>query len=903
MPTVVGPEQVLVMEQEVNTLLEKGAMEYVPPSNRETGFYSRYFIVPKKDGGLRSILDLRVLYESAMQLKFKILTLRQIVPQIRSEDWFVTIDLKDAYFHPSVSLEVPERTTFLGVVWDSVSMQARLSSPRFDSILAAVKSVKLGQLLTVKQFQRLLDLMAAASNGIPFGLLHMRPLQWWLRTRWFFPEGQPISHNQGHAVMPTCLGYVEETLVPVPGPSVGSSLSSQTANDGCFPHGLGSDPEGRSSQAYIPGVQNIGADTLSRQGPRPGEWWLHPRGGGADMEIISGSVCVSRDVSLSTLVLLHASSSSETGCYGTDVAEATSVRLSPSCSAPGSSGKSSQGPGLPAFYSPALAGQSMVSRSCVPPRRASSGATRQEGPSVPSRGLNISPPPRAVEPVGLASEGAQLIESVNCPIGTVLEFLQDRFTAGLTPSTLKVYVAAVGAYHSPLGGMSVGKDPLKGGKGSVSRAVDRLRKKFEECEIWLLTNTPSFTLDLHSTSGKSHTVRLFSLCDLNEWKEAIEKQSGNCIETVPPDLLSVTGSCIKLRMTQQPPLHCVRSNESTHICGSLYVMVQSACGLQHPSSAYVCVEVDGFEFYDRRKQTSLSTFCVTPQWDEELVFQVDGAQRLFLVFVSQCENDTQDDIVGRAVLNLDPDNMFKKWKKVTCSLGQVDVTLSIKYVPHPLEPPSTTPLVQEPVFCVPIGQVAMQESVLVPHIVRSCVEEVERRGMTEEGIYRISGASSEIQALKYAFNTNYREAVSKLRSIDVNAVTGTLKLYFRELPLTLIPSEQFKELSDALDIADPYLRADSMLTLLQALPDVNRNTLLFLLHHLRRVAERKEENKMSLSNLATVFGPSLLRPPVARVDISQEVEVQVQVIFLYLQCQNLPEALLTKHLDIDELET
>lgn len=58
-------------------------------------------------------------------------------------------------------------------------------------------------------------------------------------------------------------------------------------------------------------------------------------------------------------------------------------------------------------------------------------------------------------------------------------------------------------------------------------------------------------------------------------------------------------------------------------------------------------------------------------------------------------------------LQLDTDNMLKKWKKVTCSLGQVDVTLSIKYMPHPLEPPSTTPLVQEPVFCVPIGQVAM----------------------------------------------------------------------------------------------------------------------------------------------------------------------------------------------------
>ncbi|KAI2645695.1 ORF V: Enzymatic polyprotein [Labeo rohita] len=106
----------------------------------------------------------------------------------------------------------------------------------------------------------------------------------------------------------------------------------------------------------------------------------------------------------------------------------------------------------------------------------------------------------AVEAVGVASEGAQLIASglstevvetilqsrapstrklyalkwklftswcgerqqdpVNCPVGTVLEFLQARFSTGLSHSTLKVYVAAISAYHAPLGGMSVGKDPL-----------------------------------------------------------------------------------------------------------------------------------------------------------------------------------------------------------------------------------------------------------------------------------------------------------------------------------------------------------------------------------------------------------------------------------------------------------
>lgn len=37
------------------------------------------------------------------------------------------------------------------------------------------------------------------------------------------------------------------------------------------------------------------------------------------------------------------------------------------------------------------------------------------------------------------------------------------------------------------------------------------------------------------------------------------------IETVPPDLLSVTGSCIKLRMTQQPPLHCIRSSKDPSV--------------------------------------------------------------------------------------------------------------------------------------------------------------------------------------------------------------------------------------------------------------------------------------------------------------------------------------------------
>ncbi len=122
-----------------------------------------------------------------------------------------------------------------------------------------------------------------------------------------------------------------------------------------------------------------------------------PRGGGADMEGVrpgtSGSVCVSRDVSLPTLVLPHASSSSRTGCDDTDVAEASSVCISPDRSAPGSTGDSSPGPGPTTSYCPAVAGQSMVPKSILPSRRASSGAPRQEGPSVPSGGSIFHPHP------------------------------------------------------------------------------------------------------------------------------------------------------------------------------------------------------------------------------------------------------------------------------------------------------------------------------------------------------------------------------------------------------------------------------------------------------------------------------------------------------------------------------
>ncbi|XP_069563754.1 active breakpoint cluster region-related protein [Brachyistius frenatus] len=415
----------------------------------------------------------------------------------------------------------------------------------------------------------------------------------------------------------------------------------------------------------------------------------------------------------------------------------------------------------------------------------------------------------------------------------------------------------------------------------------RGRKKLEQTELVLLTQSPVYRLELHSPSDKSHSLLFSSLYELEKWREAIVKLTTGIIETVPPDLLTLTSACVKLRMTQQPPLHSTNTGEDKEsLCGTLSVAIHSACGLQHPACLYVCVEVDGFEFYDTQAQTHSSVHSLNPRWDQELCFLVDGAQNMRVLCVSQ-SNEQDDAVLGKTTVKLDSKTLNKRWRRLTLQLGEVEATLSLKYCPHPLETPTST-FQQPPVFCVPIETLAQQEGVLVPHVVRCCVEEVERRGLDEEGIYRVSGTSSNINALKTAFNSNLREAVAKLRSAEVNAVSGVLKLYFRELPEPLVPTELFQSLTRALDIQDLNSRLVSMLSLLQSCPDTNRHTFLYLLRHLQRVSEKQDVNKMSLLNLATVFGPSLLRPPVAgqgydghSVDISQEVVVQ---------CNNLPEA-------------
>ncbi|KAL0188431.1 hypothetical protein M9458_015530, partial [Cirrhinus mrigala] len=103
-------------------------------------------------------------------------------------------------------------------------------------------------------------------------------------------------------------------------------------------------------EVHIPGHLNQGAYVLSRQGPRPGGMESPLRGGGAYLDPVwsssSGSICDSGDFAMSPLVLSESSSSPGTRYHGTDMAEASSVRLSPIALLPGVRERPSSSPEL-----------------------------------------------------------------------------------------------------------------------------------------------------------------------------------------------------------------------------------------------------------------------------------------------------------------------------------------------------------------------------------------------------------------------------------------------------------------------------------------------------------------------------------------------------------------------------
>ncbi len=262
----------------------KGSHRSLPPAQSESGFYSRYFLIPKKDGGLRPILDLRLLNHALTKRSFRMITLKQILSQIRPGDWFMSLDLKDAYFHIQVA---PHHRRFLRFAFEGVAYQYKVLpfglslAPRtftrcMDAALSPLRQMGIRILNYLDDWLILAQSEAVSTLHKTLLLSHLDHLG--LRVnfaksmlcpcracRFFLPDirgHHVLIHSDSRSVVSYINhqgGLVSKRLCML---AKGLLVCAQTNL--------------RSLKAtHVPGKMNQGADMLSRNNVSSEEWTLH----------------------------------------------------------------------------------------------------------------------------------------------------------------------------------------------------------------------------------------------------------------------------------------------------------------------------------------------------------------------------------------------------------------------------------------------------------------------------------------------------------------------------------------------------------------------------------------------------------------------------------------------------
>lgn len=146
----------------------------------------------------------------------------------------------------------------------------------------------------------------------------------------------------------------------------------------------------------------------------------------------------------------------------------------------------------------------------------------------------------------------------------------------------------------------------------------------------------------------------------------------------------------------------------------------------------------------------------------------------------------------------------------------------------------------------------------IPVVLKDMVEYLYNHGLQHRGLFRLCGSVVRIRTLRQRWDSG--ERVDLQTEGDVPTVASLLKLFFRELPVPLIPETQRKQLIQTLtgnendDLTNLSLKQN-----LCHLPSDNLIILSYLINFLSRVATHSQSNHMPMENLATIFGPCIFQ--------------------------------------------
>ncbi|ALC42201.1 tum [Drosophila busckii] len=144
---------------------------------------------------------------------------------------------------------------------------------------------------------------------------------------------------------------------------------------------------------------------------------------------------------------------------------------------------------------------------------------------------------------------------------------------------------------------------------------------------------------------------------------------------------------------------------------------------------------------------------------------------------------------------------------------------------------------------------------MIPALVVHCVNEIEARGLTEVGLYRMSSSEREYKALKEQFLRG--KATPHLGNIDIYVLCCCVKDFLRSLREPLIPTAQWKDFANAVQHPDSKQAEQALYKAVAQLPPANRDTMAFLMLHFQRIAECPVV-MMPIDNISLIFGPTIV---------------------------------------------
>ncbi|XP_034247836.1 rho GTPase-activating protein 44-like isoform X2 [Thrips palmi] len=172
-----------------------------------------------------------------------------------------------------------------------------------------------------------------------------------------------------------------------------------------------------------------------------------------------------------------------------------------------------------------------------------------------------------------------------------------------------------------------------------------------------------------------------------------------------------------------------------------------------------------------------------------------------------------------------------------------------------------------PVFGTPLEEHLRVTSRKIAFPIELCVCTLLELGMEEEGLFRVAGGSSKVRRMKLSLDAGCLTFPTALEYRDPHVIAGVLKSYLRELPEPLMTYSLYDEWMAAARVSSSNdARLQALWSVVQKLPEANRDNLRFLVKFLSALCRNQDVNKMSPQNVAIVMAPNLIWSPTCSQD-------------------------------------